>query len=93
MINNPLVSPLPFHGSSNKLDMKSLSSKTYAQLRKEKFSEKLSPRENAQGPDNPPIQQQISHLERLLTGLKTYLFNKKSLVIIQKNPLQCFIYR
>jgi hypothetical protein len=37
----------------------------------------LSPRENAHGPDNLPLRQQISHLKRMFMGLTTHLFDKK----------------
>jgi hypothetical protein len=41
---------------------------------REQFPTKFSPRENSHGPDNPPLQQQISHLERKIKHLTTRLF-------------------
>jgi hypothetical protein len=38
------------------------------------------------GLDNPLLQQQISHLERLLTGLTTRLFDKKTLITTPATP-------
>jgi hypothetical protein len=44
----------------------------------------ISPRETTHGPDNPSLQQQISHLERLLTGFTTHLFDSKTLITVHK---------
>jgi hypothetical protein len=39
----------------------------------------LSPGKNSHRPDNPPLRQQKFHLERMLMGLTTHLFNNKYL--------------
>jgi hypothetical protein len=63
----------------NRSDMKSMSPETNAQRTREQFPTKLSPGEYAHGLGNLLLQQQISHPERLLTGLTTLFFNKKYL--------------
>jgi hypothetical protein len=45
----------------------------------EQFPTKISPGKYAHGSDNPPLQQQMSHPERLLTCLTTRLFNNITL--------------
>jgi hypothetical protein len=69
----------PSKVTSNRTNKKSLSPTTNAQHTREKILANLSPEEYAHGAEKQPLQQQISHLERLLTGLKTRLFNNKSL--------------
>jgi hypothetical protein len=77
--NNPLASPLPFQGFNNRSERKSQSLVTNAQCTKEQFLANFSPGENAHGPDNSPLQQKISHLDRMLMGLTIFLFDKNSL--------------
>jgi hypothetical protein len=71
--------PTSLPGLQQQVDKKSQSPVTNSQHTREQFLENLSPGENAHGPDNPPLRQQISHLERMLTGLTTHLFDNKYL--------------
>jgi hypothetical protein len=66
------------------LDRKSLSRAIDAQHTREQFSTKLSLGEYAHGLDNPLPQQLISHPERLLTGLTTRLFDRKTMITTPK---------
>jgi hypothetical protein len=57
---------------------------TISHLTREQFLAKFSLGENDHEPDNPPLQQQISHLERFLMGLTNHLFDNKTMVEIHK---------
>jgi hypothetical protein len=57
----------------------SLNLATNSQHITKQFPTKISPREYDHRLENLPLKKQISHPERLLTGLKTCLFNRKNL--------------
>jgi hypothetical protein len=58
-------------------------------LKPSSLTKNLSPDGNAHGLDNPPLRQQISHLERMLTGLQPASSTTMTLVTRWK-PLSKF---
>jgi hypothetical protein len=82
LINSPSASPLPFQGFNTRPDRKSHNLVTNSQHTREQFLANISLGENSQWRDNPLLQQQIYHLERMFMGLTTYLFDNKSLTYI-----------
>ena len=79
LLNSASIAPLPLWGFNNRPDRKSQSSAVAAWHTGIQFLANISPGENAHEPDNPPLRQWISHLERMLTSLTTCLFDNKSL--------------
>jgi hypothetical protein len=90
LLNNPSISSLPFHDFRNKSDRKSHSLATNAQCTREKFQAKISPRENAHGPNNPLLQHQISHLERMLHGPDNPPLQQQNFGYNIENPFTIF---
>jgi hypothetical protein len=79
LLCNPSVTPLPFYGFRKMSDRKSQSHVTNSQCTGEQFIENLSLGENYHRPEKLSLRQKISHLERMIMGMTTCLFNRKSL--------------